>query len=361
MIRDDDNDIRLVTGSTYDVNNSTPAFTFVHDSVYLNDGASTSTDKTKQGIINSVASATSTASYLTCATAGSATYTDYQAITAGYFRISIDGEEYNIGAVNLSTASSMASAATLLTTAVQLQTGNADVISWSTDHFVITSGSTADASAVGYMQPYYPTPTGTTDLSSKTWMNGRSDTATKTYLVSTRVLTMYQDDGSTASVIETGADGEKGVFLTVCDTNGENLQYRRITDNDATTITISPDFTTAPVAGWYWFIGGIVPKWKKWFDFGAPQHKHKLHGIAITTDPEYHEDYNRMFIHGYQNLDEDTVRTKKAIVLDSTADTTNTIMMADQPATQHGIEVLRPSSQADLNIEDITFTQRPKV
>jgi len=192
-------------------------------------------------------------------------------------------------------------------------------------------------------------------------MNGRDGYATKTYVVNTRVLTMYQNDGSTAADIETGADGEKGVFLAVCDTNGESLQYRRIVDNDATTITLAPDFDTAPVAGWYWFIGGIVPRWKKWFDFNAPQHKHKIHGLAVTTDPLYHENYNRMFIHGYQNLDETTVRTNANIVLDSTADTTNTLMLADRPATQQGIEILRPSSSTDLNIEDITITHKPQV
>jgi hypothetical protein len=56
-----------------------------------------------------------------------------------------------------------------------------------------------------------------------------------------------------------------------------------------------------------------------------------------------------------------TIRTKKKIALGGTNDTTNMVLLSDQPSTQHGFKVLRPSSLYKLKIEDITIGHRARV
>ena len=362
IIWDDSGKPHLMTGSTYDDQHSIPAFTFVHGDDYKNDGASTVSGKDVQGIVNAAGASTATAGYLTCATAGTATYTDYTAITDGYFGITIDGVALDVGPVDFSAATDMDEVATALLTAVRAATGasGAETVTWSTDHFIFTSGTNTNLSNVDYLIPYFPDTT-TTDLSSFSYLNGRTGFGTLTKAVSTLVLTLNDFDGNTASLDRTN-DGEKGVYLFVCDTNGENGVYGRMVDNAESSVTITPIPGATPAAGWYWFMGGIVPTWMKWTDFGSPQHKQKMHGFVFSIDPNRSTSGNdRVFLHGMQDL-RTTVRTTKSVTIgEADDDTVNVLKLKDQAATQHGFRFFRPSSVDGLRLQDFTMIHRAKV
>jgi hypothetical protein len=362
MIRDANGKSWMVTGSTYDDGHSIPAFTFLHSQDYHNDGASQTTTDTRQGVIASVGSATTTAGYLTCRATDTTTAASWNTVTTGYFSVTIDDVPYNVGPINFSTADSMGdddatSVARLIRTALRAQTGSTETVTYVTDHFVITSATTTNRSNVSYLRPYIVS--GGVDITTKTYMNGLEGYATKTYAVTQRVLTLYTMDSGTP-VLNTTGDSEKGCWLFICDTNYRNGQWARVVSNTATTITVTPNYSTTPVAGWYWFIGGIVPSWMKWMDFGSPQHRHKIHGIAVTVQPGEASSGNTLAVHGMQNLDT-TIRTTKTLPLGTGQDTTQTVYLADQTTNQTGIKLMRPSSEYGLNIDDITISHRARV
>lgn len=107
-------------------------------------------------------------------------------------------------------------------------------------------------------------------------------------------------------------------------------------------------------------MGGIVPSITKWFDFGSPQHKNKIWGIAMAVDPDEDDGGNFLGIHGMIDL-EDTVRKTRVINIGGDADTVNSFHLRDTYATQHGLKILRPNSEHDLKIRSITLTHNPKV
>ena len=353
----------LATGSQYDDSHSVPSFVKLYSRTYFNDGASQSSSNTKQGTIatGGIGSPSTIAGYLTCATASSATYGDWTGITAGYFQVTIDDVVLKVGPVDLSGAGSMAAIATLMQTAVRAATGagGAEVVAWSTDHFVITSGTTTNRSNVSYLRPYYPT-TGITDLSDGSWMNGQSNAATKTGAVNTITLTLQNWDDDASAVLSTTNDGEKGVYLAFCEADGQSLQYGLVTANAAGTVTITPVPTTLPEAGWRWFLGGIVPTWMKWFDFGSPQHLQKVVALAFSSNPDQTAARNFLHLLYYHDL-KSSVRKSITQQLGTTIDTVNTLQLKDREATQHGFKMIRPSSERDLVIEDITITHHPLV
>jgi len=362
VIWDDSGKPHLMTGSTYDDQHAIPAFTFLHDDDYKADGASTVPTVDRQGTINAIGTSTTTAGYLTCATAGTATFGDYASVADGYFRVTIDGSTLDVGPVDFGSVTDMDDVATAVQTAVRAATGagGAELVTWSTDHFVITSGTNTNLSNVSNLIPYFPNTT-TTDLSNFAYLNGRSGYGTATKAVSTLVLTLDNFDGNAANLERTG-DGEKGIYLFVCDTNGENAAYGRVVSNTQSTVTITPAPSTTPVADWYWFMGGIVPTWLKWTDFGSPQHKQKTHGFTFTIDPNQSTSGNdRVFLHGLQDL-RTTVRTKKNVTIGAaTDDTVNVLKLMDKPATQHGFRFFRPSSVDGLRVQDFTMIHRAKV
>jgi hypothetical protein len=65
-------------------------------------------------------------------------------------------------------------------------------------------------------------------------------------------------------------------------------------------------------------------------------------------------------VHGYQNLD-NTVRTTKLLPIGAGTDTTQTVYPADQITNQTGIKIMRPSSEYDLKVDDITISHRARV
>jgi len=357
IIRDADNKEHLFTGSKFDDGLSVPAFTFVHDPDYYSDGASIDASKTVQGLIASVGTATATAGYLTCGKFGN-TLANLKLVTTGYFAATIDGTEREIGPINFSGAADLAACAVLIQTAIRAQTGATETCVYATDRFKITSSTATNQSNVDYLRPYSIDST-TTDISGKNYLNGRENFASKTFAVSSRVLTL-NDMSGVAAVTDITHDGEKGVYVYVCDANYRNGQYALVSGNTAATITVTPNFTTTPAAGWFWFLGGIVPTYTKWIDYGSPQHKNKLHGVAITVKPESGSDGNTLVLHGMQDLVA-TIRTTKTAAIGGQADTVQVLRLQDKEATQTGIKIMRPSSRWPLKIEDITMVHAARV
>jgi len=351
----------LATGDTYDDAHSVPAFVKLYSRDYFNDGASQSSTNTKQGTIptGGIGSPTTTAGFLTCGSAFSSTFSDWTGITDGYFKITIDDIDLDVGPCDFSGAGDMDDIAAVVQVAIRSATnaGGAELAVWDTDHFVITSGTATNRSTVDYMRPYYPT-VSVTDLSSVTFMNGRVDIATKTWAQNHLTLTLRNWDDDTNAVLSTTNDGEKDVRLAFCTADGQNLQYALITSNTSNTVTITPVPSSTPEGGWRWFLGGIVPTWYKWFDFGSPQHLQKLVAFAFTTNPNVASDRNYLHMLYYHDL-KTTLRRSYTQQLGTSNDTVNTIEFKEREATQHGVKFIRPSSEHDLNVEDITITHHP--
>ena len=360
ILRDSKDQAHLITGSSYDEAHGINAYTWLHGAAYKNDGALGSV---VQGVIatDGVGNPSKSAGYLTCSTAGSATYTDWKAITDGYFSVTIDDLDLDCGPCDFSGASvdRMDNVATVIQNAIAAAGDTSAVVAWSTDHFVITSGTLTNRSDVSFLRPYYPS-VGITDISGKTWINGQSDQATQTLSVSQIILTLRDMDDALDPGLATDDDGEEGCYIYICDTNMENGQYLKVITNTASTVTLTPAPATTPVAGWYWFMGGIVPIWNKWFDFGSPHHKNKVFGVAVAVDPSEEDTGNKLALHGAQDLD-NTVRTTRVIPIGGDADTVNSFHLRDKYATQQGLKLLRPNSEHDLKIRSITVTHSPKV
>jgi len=357
VIRDRTGKPYLVTGSTKDDGHSVKGMTFLHGFDYKNDGASWDSTKTKQGYIDTVATATTTAGKLDCGVYGN-TLANLKLLTAAYFSITVDDTSYDVGPIDFSGAADADAAAALIQTAIRTKTSGSELCVYSTDHYRITSGTTTNRSNISYLRPYIPS-SSATSISGKNYLNGEDGFGTKTGAVSQIVLTLDDINGSVAA-LETDGDGEMGCYLYVCDTDGKSGQYALVATNDATTVTVTPNFTTAPVAGWHWFLGGIVPTYTKWFDWGAPQHRSKLYGTVITVAPGESATANKMFLHGMQDLSTG-IRSAKRLALGGSQDSTNTINLSDQPANQHGISIKRPNSVQGLKIEDITLVHAPRV
>ena len=357
IIRDDDDTQYLITGSTYDKGHSAPAFTFLHGLDYKNDGASVGGTTTKQGLISAVGAATTTAGYLTCGATGSP-LASWQAISSGYFDISIDGTDYTVGPCDFSSGmSDFDDIAAAIQAAIRVQTSSTETCVYDTDHFIITSATTTNQSIISYLSTYKGTDA--TDISSKTYMNGRDGYATMTYPVTQRVLSL-QTFGSVDAALSVAADAEKGIYLFVCDSNLENGQFALVVSNTAATITVTPNFSTTPVAGWYWFLGCIVPQWSRHFDFGSPQHKNKLSSVSVSVKPEANNTGNYLGVQFFQDLTT-TVRVARKNEIGGGNDVTQTFKPSDQPATHHGFKILRPSSEDDFKIESIVIVHRPNV
>ena len=191
-------------------------------------------------------------------------------------------------------------------------------------------------------------------------MNGRTDQATQTKSVNQQTMTLRNMDDDADAVLYTDNDGEAGVWCLFCDTNLENLEYALVVSNTATAVTVTPALDGSPAAGWYWFLGGINPVWRKWFDFGSPQHKQKIFGVAITVEPVTGTDGNRMALHGMQELDTE-IRARVVQDLGGTNDLVNTLNLSDRYATHHGLELNRPNAVHDFKLVSITIEHAPRV
>lgn len=360
ILRDENDDGHLVTGSslsTVGYTGNVPAFTFLHSIDYKNDGASTDgTDQ--QGIIASQSGPTFT-NYGSLELRALGDVADFILVSDACFTVPINGVDYDVGPVDLTGATTLTEVALLLATELRLQYPNSNIQGVS--QFVILNGDLTEGADVGYLKPYYPTPN-VTDISGVKYLNGRKHITAVVFADSIDYISTItcNDMDGTPAVFGALGNSEEGVFVYICDSNGENGQYRRVEEVSGALLYVNFAFDPAPAAGWYWFLGGIVPSWEKWLDFGSPQHKQRVHSAAISVDPGEAASGNRLFLHSKQDLS-DTVRTKHVQALGGTADTVNTIKLMDKPATQHAIKILRPNSVQGFKLEDITITHNPIV
>src|SRR5208283_4779220 len=93
-----------------------------------------------------VTALTWTPALLTGATDATSVVATWNAVTAGSFSVTIDGVARTISALNFSTDTTMANIATRIQNAIRAATGALETVAWSTDHFVISSVSTANTS-----------------------------------------------------------------------------------------------------------------------------------------------------------------------------------------------------------------------
>lgn len=131
------------------------------------------------------------AAYMTGGTAAQATYGTWEAIIDGSYRIGIDGTDYNVDGNDFTGVTNMDGVATILQTNLRVATGGSELVVWSTDHFIITSGISTDLSEVTVTD----TSTGTvgTDISgagAADWMDSDTGNGVETAVVNAGDLTL---------------------------------------------------------------------------------------------------------------------------------------------------------------------------
>nr|QGH72377.1 MAG: tail collar [Podoviridae sp. ctka020] len=89
-----------------------------------------------------------TPAYLTGDTGAESVASTWAAVSNGSFRISVDGVAYNITGINFTGVTTMVQVASTIQAALRAATGGSETVTWSTNHFVITSGNTTSASAI---------------------------------------------------------------------------------------------------------------------------------------------------------------------------------------------------------------------
>lgn len=116
------------------------------------------------------------AAYLTCGTAGTSNPATWAAITDGSFTVTIDGTSRDITAIDFTGDASMSDVAATIQAAIRAVTSGSEVVTWSTDHFVITSGITGSISEISVLT----TEGSGTDISGSSYMNGQTGDGTAT-------------------------------------------------------------------------------------------------------------------------------------------------------------------------------------
>lgn len=158
---------------------------------------------------------------LTCGTGVSGDYTYYEALTStGKFKINIDGAGLTDVNPDFTSAGSMSGVAAAIQAAMRTAFSDSSVCTWSTDHFILTSG-TAGGGAMTYMT----TPTTGTDLSSI--LGGRS--------TSTAVDLIAAGEAAAARTAFTISGGRVKV-LSITGVVGTVIQ----TQTDATKLQFTP-------------------------------------------------------------------------------------------------------------------------
>jgi len=121
------------------------------------------------------------AGYLTGGNNAEGTYGTWESITDAEFAITIDGVPYEIIGIDFTGVGDMAGVATVLQNAIRAETGGLETVVWSTNHFVITSGTTGVGSEVSITSTV-STPAGT-DISgagAADWLDADTGNGTAT-------------------------------------------------------------------------------------------------------------------------------------------------------------------------------------
>lgn len=89
-----------------------------------------------------------TPGYLTGDTGAQSTAATWAAVTDGEFAITIDGTARDITGIDFTGCPTMDAVAIKIQTAIRAATGKLETVTWSTNHFIITSINTTSSSAV---------------------------------------------------------------------------------------------------------------------------------------------------------------------------------------------------------------------
>lgn len=341
---------------------------FLHGRDYKNEGAPAAA--TAQGLI-SVVNDGQTYGYSANSGDGEVNPATWRTLTSASFGIMWGGKEYLCGPIDFSASGENVQTIAEVATAVQNAINATDIPSLAGENISVALVPTTPAQfqftyatgfvhkIIGPLTPYYAT-ADSTDISVEAWLNGRTLVYNPLSLQVT-ALTLTKMDGSAITDPTTKALVQ-GLYIYVCDSQLRNGQFHKVVDWNTTfhRAHIPPEASVTVKAGWYWFLGGIVPRWKKWWDYGSPQHKQKTYSLIMTVDPNEGASGNNLAVHGYQDLVE-TIRTTQLVALGGTADTVHRVDILDKPATQQGLEIIRPSSEHDLQIEDLVLTHRANV
>jgi hypothetical protein len=336
---------------------------FRHGRTYKNDGAPSGI--TVQGIISSVQLGGGSYGYTESTGTSQDQISVWNTLDNASFGITFNGKVYECGPVDFSASADMDAVAQAIEDAINatdLPTdAGADVsFVWHVDaHFQMSFSGGYIFKTLGPFAPYYAD-INSVDISVSDWINGRVLTSEA---VSARFtgLVLTKFDGTTPVDPATQAD-VRGLYIYVCDSQFRNGQFHRVVGWNTTfhRAHIPPEASVSIAAGWYWYLAGLVPRWKKWWDWGSPQHKQKVYSLAFTADPTQGASGNTLAVHGYQDLI-DTIRTTQTVALGGTNDTVHRVDIMDKPSTQQALEIIRPSSEYDLQIEDMVVTHRPNV
>jgi hypothetical protein len=173
-----------------------------------------------------------TPAYLTGGNSAEALYSTWYFVINGSFRFTIDGVARNIDGINFTGVTSMNDVAAKIQAAIRVVTTGLEVVAWSTNHFVITSGLTTVSSAITELS----TSTGTvgTDISglgAANWMDGDVGNGT-----ATAAVLDYTADVNKLPVL--GADGKlSGTLLNIPSTITSDAAELNKLDGAAATVT----------------------------------------------------------------------------------------------------------------------------
>lgn len=138
-----------------------------------------------------------TPAYMTGGNGAESTFSDWLAVLAGSFRLTLDGTAYNVDGINFTGVTDMDDVAGIIQTALRTASSTLVTVTWVTDHFLFTSANTTSASEVSVLE----TSTGTvgTDISgagASAWIDAETGRGV-----------------ATAAVLNRVADAGKGVIL----------------------------------------------------------------------------------------------------------------------------------------------------
>lgn len=108
-----------------------------------------------------------TPAYLTGWSSATSVAATWAAVTDGSFTISIDWTSYDITGINFTWSLSMVTVAANIQAAIRAATSSTETVTWSTNHFIISSVNTTSSSAITVTSAVSPS-TGT-DISGVWW------------------------------------------------------------------------------------------------------------------------------------------------------------------------------------------------
>jgi len=195
---------------------------------------------------NLVKTGTFTPAYLTGGTGATAVVATWTAVSDGTFTISIDGTEYDITAVDFSTPDAdMDAVAATIQAKIRTATSALETVTWSTDHFIISSVDTSSSSAITVTSAE-GTGTDISGVGATTFMDCETAVGTVTAKVYDHVnkILVMGTDGLDSENLETNY---RGIDTGTTDVTGTELET--LTD-DSDASDLHNHNSNYPFEGW---------------------------------------------------------------------------------------------------------------